>query len=416
LPIEKEYQVADWKELGTAEFRYQPNRDFRLKVENEGPNIRAFIDDKLVLSATDDELTAGKVGVSAAAPARFRDFRVTASPQTRDKIAAKIKAKNDELAKLQAENPKPVVWKKFETSNYGAGRNIRFGDLDGDGRPEIVIGQLVQKVVGDTAVEISCLTAVTLDGKVLWQLGRPDPRNGLLTCDTAYQIHDLDGTGRGDIVMTKDFRLQVLDGRTGQVKRSIETPKVTSYPDNPESSPKASVYERCNGDSLLFVNFSGDKERREIVLKDRYWNFWVFDRDLRFLFTGQGMLGHYPFAAADPASGRDLLAIGYSLWDGSGKQLWSNDQKLKQHADSVFVGNISGDPAAEPLAYYCCSDEGFVLADRRGVIRQHARVGHTQTACIGKFRPEMPGLQYVAVNFWKNRMEVLFCAPAFLNA
>ena len=53
--------------------------------------------------------------------------------------------------------------------------------LDGDGVHDMLIAQNVAKVEGDKAVEISCLTAVTLDGKVLWQNGRPDPRNGLLT-------------------------------------------------------------------------------------------------------------------------------------------------------------------------------------------------------------------------------------------
>ena len=69
----------------------------------------------------------------------------------------------------------------------------------------------------------------------------------------------------------------------------------------------------------MFLNFSGDPGRREILVKDRYWNFWIFDRDLKLLWSGQGSLGHYPFAYADPASGRDQLAIGYSLWDGIGQ-------------------------------------------------------------------------------------------------
>jgi hypothetical protein len=97
-----------------------------------------------------------------------------------------------------------------------------------------------------------------------------------------------------------------------------------------------------------------------------------------------------------------LLAIGYSLWDGTGKQLWSLDQELKDHADSVAVGNFSGDPKEAPLHYYSCSDEGFLLVDHRGVVQKHLRIGHAQTACIGKFRPDLRGLQYASINFWKN--------------
>ncbi len=223
---------------------------------------------------------------------------------------------------------------------------MRFGDLNGDGAIDMLIGQNVPKVVGDAAVEISCLTAVTLDGEVLWQMGRPDPRNGLLTCDTPFQIHDIDADGQNDVVICKDFKLQVLDGRTGTVKHSTELPKIPGYPDIPQAGPRNWPYERANGDSIAFFNFSGDQARRDILIKDRYWNFWIFDRNLNPLWSGQGSTGHYPFAYADPTTGRDLLAIGYSLWDSTGKQVWSHDQTLQQHADSVFVGNIAGDESA----------------------------------------------------------------------
>jgi hypothetical protein len=402
LPLEEKFRVCSWQELAAADFPYEANRYYWLRVENRGPEIRAFVDGKLVLTATDDELTGGKVGLSAITPARFQKFHVSVTPQALEQITAARRSRQNELDRLQAANPKPKLWKKFSTPRFGAGRNVRFGDLDGDGTLEMLIGQNVPKVVGDSAVEISCLTALTLNGKVLWQFGRPDPRNGLLTCDTPFQIHDLDGTGRGDVVLCKDFRLQVLDGRTGLLKRETNLPKITGYPDVPQAPPRTWPYERANGDSILFINFSGDGARREILVKDRYWNFWIFDRDLKLLWSGQGSTGHYPFAYHDPTSDRDLLAIGYAMWDGAGKQLWSNDQRLQQHADSVFVGNITGEEAASPMVFYCASDEGIIQLDRHGVIRRQYRVGHAQTACIGEFRPDSPGLEYAAINFWRN--------------
>ena len=58
----------------------------------------------------------------------------------------------------------------------------------------MLFAQQVAKVRGDAFDQISCLTAVTLDGTVLWQQGRPNPKNDLLTNDTPFQIHDLDKT------------------------------------------------------------------------------------------------------------------------------------------------------------------------------------------------------------------------------
>jgi rhamnogalacturonan endolyase len=402
LPLEKALRTADWKELATADFPYDDTRYYRLKVETRGDKVRAFVDDKLVLSAESADLPFGKVGITATSPARFQDFRVTASAETKRAIDERIHRRTDEEVRLRTTNPRPKLWKKFETPRFGAGRNVRFGDLDGDGVPDMLIAQNVAKVEGDTACEISCLTAVTLDGKVLWQIGKPDPRNGLLTCDTPFQVHDLEGSGRCDVVLVKDFKLQVLDGKTGKLKRWAWMPKIKDYPKVPQTPPKAWPYERDSGDSIVFVNFSGKKGRTEVVVKDRYWNFWVFDKELKHLWSGQGSLGHYPYPFAGGADGRDLLAIGYSLWDGTGKQLWSLDQELKDHADSVAVGNFSGDPKEKPMHYYSCSDEGFVMIDHRGVMQRHHRIGHAQTATVGKFRPELPGLQYVAINFWKN--------------
>ena len=401
-PIEDKFRVCKWRELAAAEFPYETNRYYRLKVENEGPEIRAYVDGQLVLSANDNEIIGGKVGLSANSPSRFQNFRVSAPIEASDAIAARRLERHEKLMRLRASNPQPMLWKKFATPQFGAGRNARFGDLDGDGQLDMLIGQNVPKVVGDADVEISCLTAVTLDGKVLWQLGRPDPRNALLTCDTPFQIHDLDGDGAHEVVLTKDFKLQVLDGRTGQLKQSAPLPKIEGYPDVPQAGPATWPHERMNGDSLAFINVSGDPQRREIVLKDRYWNFWVFDRNLKLLWKGSGMLGHYPYPTADSATGRDRLAIGFAMWSADGKQLWTNDQEMHQHADSIFVGNLTEDPAAAPMTFYCGSDDGVIIVDDHGVIRRQYLLGHAQTAAIGQFRPDLPGLEYMTVNFWRN--------------
>ena len=67
-----------------------------------------------------------------------------------------------------------------------------------------------------------------------------------------------------------------------------------------------------------------------------------------------------------------------------------------------MVGNLSGDPKAEPRMYTSSSDEGFIMFDIRGNILKQIRVGHNQSPSVGKYRPELPGLQYMSVNFWKN--------------
>src|SRR5262249_28287392 len=299
---------------------------------------------KLLLQASDGEILKGQAGLMANIPARFQDFAVSASDATRDAIAARIRARESELQQLRDANPRPLLWKTFTTRGFGAGRNVRFGDLDGDGRIDMLIAQNIPRVRGDAFDHISCLTAVTLDGKILWQIGRPDPRNGLLTNDTPFQIHDLDGDGRNEVVLVRDFKLQVLEGATGRVLRWAWMP--AAPPTNKERP-----YELNNGDSLAFVNFSGEKGRREILIKDRYQNFWFFDSNLKLLWKGGGRTGSFPFPFVADGDGRDELLTGYSLWDHRGRQLWSRDRELLDHADGIAVGNFSGDARAEARVY-----------------------------------------------------------------
>ncbi len=393
-PIETAFRIADWRELAACEFAYDTQRYYTLRVENEGPLIRAWVDGRKLLETSDTELTAGKVGVSANIPARFQDFAVTCPAEVKQQIDDRVERRERELGSLRSENPQPKLWKKFATPRFGAGRNVRFGDLDGDSQLEMLICQNIPRVHADDFDQISCLTAVKLDGRILWQSGRPDPRNGLLTNDTPFQIHDIDGDGRAEVVLVRDFKLQILDGATGKVRRWVWMP----------SAPPAAArpYELVNGDCIAFFNLSGEPGRHELLIKDRYSNFWILNNRLEILWQGQGQTGHFPYAYASEPGGLDKVVIGYSVWDSSGHQLWSQDRALRDHADAVIMGNFSGDPAARPRVYACGSDEGFIVFDDRGEIQKHVRIGHAQNLSVGKYRPALPGLQCMTVNFWYN--------------
>lgn len=395
LPLEKNLRVWEWRDLAVRDFAYDVKQYYELRVENTGPAMRAFIDGKLVAEASDSEILKGKVGVTSNIPARFQDFAVTASDTAVRQIGNRIRAREDELGRLRAENPQPRLWKRFTTPQFGAGRNVRFGDLDGDGRMDMLIAQNIPRVRGDAFDQISCLTAVDLDGKVLWQTGRPDPRNGLLTNDTPFQIHDIDGDGRNEVVVVRDFKLQVLEGRTGRVLRTASMP---AAPVDNQERP----YDAETGDSIAFANVSGNKTATDIIIKDRYRSFWVFNSQFRLLWSGQGQTGHYPYPVDIDGDGKDEILIGYAMWSHDGRQLWSRDKELKDHADAIAMANLSPDPEAPMRAYSSGSDEGFIMFDREGRILKHVRIGHAQSPSIAKYRTDVAGLQYMTVNFWKN--------------
>jgi rhamnogalacturonan endolyase len=394
-PIDKAYRTAVWREIARKPFSYDTRKYYQIRIENQGPRIRVLIDGKPVIDAQDGELKGGKIALAGSTPARFQAVKVSACPKTKQAIEAAITKREQEMARLRADNPQPKLWKRFSTPKFGAGRNARFGDLDGDGQMDMLIAQNVPRVMGDAFDHISALTAVTLDGRILWQSGRADPRNGLLTNDTPFQIHDVDGDRHNDVLLVRDFKLQLLDGRTGRVKRWVWMPAI---PANATRRP----YELYSGDSIVFANLTGKPGRRDFLLKDRYRHFWAYSRDLKPLWEGDDDTGHYPYPLDVDGDGRDEVFVGQAMYDHKGTKLWSHAGKFKDHVDAVAVGNFSADPKAEPRVYWSMSDEGFLMLDLKGNILKHTIVGHTQTAAVGKFRPDLPGLQYATTNFWRN--------------
>jgi hypothetical protein len=395
LPLEKTYRQAEYQTLGEAAFPYDMRKWYTMRVENKGPAIRAYIDGKLVIQASDSQILKGRIGVLASVPARFTDVLVTAPDGTEKQIREAILKRETELMRLREENPKPRLWKKFDTPGYGTARNVRFGDLDGDGSIDMLMAQNIRKAYRNSFASISSLTAVTLDGKILWQIGRPDPYNDVIAHDTPFQIHDVDADGRNEVVLVKDFKIQILEGHTGKLKHWAWMPEAPH--DNQQR-----VYEREVGDSIAFFNLSGGKGRHEILIKDRYRTFWLFDRNLKQLWSAQAQTGHYPWPVDADGDGKEEIMIGYSLFSHDGRLLWGLDKQLKDHADGVVMGNFSGNPNAPMRGYIQGSDEGYIMVDVEGRILKHVKIGHAQSPAVGKFRMDAPGEQLIVANFWRN--------------
>ena len=184
------------------------------------------------------------------------------------------KDRADEEAKLEAENPKMVLWKKIYTPGYGTARNLRFGDLDGDGKIDILLVQQNTLGPADGHSEVGCMTAINLDGKILWRNGTPDSWHDRLTSDVAVQIHDLEGIGKNDVIYCRDMQIVVADGATGVTKYSAPTP-VSVQPDR---------FPRILGDAIYFADFRGLGAKRDFIVKDRYHNIWAYTDKLEPLW------------------------------------------------------------------------------------------------------------------------------------
>ena len=395
---ERALHEADETILDRRDFDWKPGERLTARVTVQGRRLKAAINEKLVLEAEDETFAGGKIGLLADVPTSFYSVRVTTSEDEAKRFEERKAGRERELAALQAANPKMMLWKKLRTEGFGVGRNLRFGDLNGDGQMDVLIGQVRHHGPKDRNSELSCLTAMTFDGNILWQIGEPDSWHDNLTSDVAFQIHDLDGDGHNEVIYCMNFELIVADGATGKTKYKIPTPETPT-----NNKPPYNRFPRILGDSLHFCDLSGKGRPTDVILKDRYRYVWAFNAKLGPLWQAECSTGHYPFACDVDGDGKDELAVGYTLFDHDGKRLWMLDKDITDHADGVAIVKFRGESNAL-LRYFCAaSDEGAFFADLDGHVLKHHRLGHVQNPAIADFRPELPGLETVTINFWANQ-------------
>jgi hypothetical protein len=380
--------------LASVDATLSPGTEYTAFVTVDGGNINARIEGGIALEAEDAAFTCGRVALLSDLPASFHSVQITAPKESVASFHTARSRQDQELDELREQNPKPVLWKKLSIDGFGVGRNLRFGDLTGSGHADLLVGQVVHHGERDDYSQLSCLTALTFDGDILWQKGTPDPEKTWLSNDVGFQIHDIDGDGRNEVVYCMDQELIVADGATGEVKSKSPTPV---------SKPPADLYPHILGDCLFFCDTRGIGRPGDIVIKDRYWNFWVLDDELRPLWEGTCQTGHYPFAFDTDGDGHDELAIGYALYDHDGRLLWNLQDTIRDHADGVAVLNFEQYPGAEPRILYTASDDGCLFVSLDGKILKHHHIGHAQNPAVARLRSDLPGLQTVTINFWGNQ-------------
>lgn len=389
------FHEPDEKMLAERNFDFKPGEFLTAAIRVEGERIRAEIGG-VVLEAADSTFAEGKVGLMADVPTKYSFVKVTADDEEAKRVRRQVATRRREEAKLQAATPRPVACRKFTTSGYGVGRNLRFGDLDGDSEIDVPFGQVLHHGPQDRNSELSCLTAVNLDGKVLWQVGKPDGWKNHLTNDVGFQIHDIDGDGRNEVVYCMNQEIIAADGATGKVKYRKPTPLTP-----PGNQGGHNIFPRILGDSLFFCDLRGLGQDRDIIFKDRYRHLWAMNDKFEVMWTGECNTGHYPDAYDIDNDGRDEVAIGYSMFDDDGTKLWSLDGKVKDHADGVAV--VSFNEGAEPTIFYAASDAGAFYTDLKGNVLKRHFFGHVQNPAIANLRDDLPGLEIVSINFWGNQ-------------
>lgn len=354
----------------------------------------------------------GKVALTADCPTQFTDFVVCTEAETARAIQEKVREKEARERQLQASYPGMKVWKKMNLKDFGTSRQIRFGHLTGTKEWYLVIPQAQKRVAGDAYAHISCITAVNLDGEILWQKGVPSANSkvlGKISADLPIQVYDIDGDGVDEVIIGHNFEIQILDGRTGEVKKSARTPYSEEDDADVIDVPyHIYAFDRINPDGIRIANFRGLDRPSDILIKDRYCRVYALDSDLNLMwrYHSPKNTGHFPLAVDVNGDGHDELLCGYTLLDCHGKPIWTYPIE-KDHTDEIVAGRFM---AGSDKGYFACvsGTQGFFIGDFQGNILVRDRIGHAQRVSVANYCPEREGFEIAVSNFWGHQGVIYF--------
>ena len=405
--------------LKEVSFPHGCDQEYRLKVDCDGRIAKVYVDDQELFRVEDDLVArGGKVGITADCPSRFADFKVCVSEKTKQEIDVAERAVKETETEEMKKHPKMKLWKKIDLKNFGTSRQIRFGHLTGTDEWYVVLAQMQKRVSRDAYGFISCLTAIDLEGNVLWQLGEPSDKTeelGKVSADMAFQVYDIDGDGSDEVIVGWDFEIRILDGRTGTIKKSAKTP----FSDDDDADLigvpyQIYAFERINPDGIRICNFRGKERPADILIKDRYCRIYALDEDLNVMwkFKSPTNTGHCPLPIDIDGDGKDELLVGYKLLDSDGQMLWSYPIS-EDHTDEIVAGKWM--PGEDEGHFACVSGtEGFFIGDFYGNIVARDMVGHAQRVSIANYCPEREGREIVVTNYWGHQ-GVIFLYDCYGN-
>lgn len=288
----------------------------------------------------------------------------------------------------------PILINSIDISGAGKNCKLWLGDINGDGRMELVCvqpdGGIDDRYVPHQAV---CITAYALTGELLWQAGEPSRNPGGPGSDYPVQVFDIDGDGKLEVLAVMNKSLKFLDGETGLAKKEFPL-KLLPFPKS--RFPQLPWKKGCPDahDCIIVANLRGNPAPRDIILKDRYKNMWALDEDFCLLWTHSGNVGHFPLVYDINGDGKDEVMAGYDLLSSDGTLLWSC-KDLDDHADCLWVGDVNGDGKPE----ICVGGSVTCLYDAEGneLWRYDGSI-ESQHVALGKFLPDSPGLQVAGLD------------------
>lgn len=359
--------------------------------------------DTVKLSADDGCIDDGGIGLWANGPVAFGKVMVMAPPAEVRRQNHQQRKQTQTILATRKKLPAMELVAQIDVRGHALGRQIRFADLDGDGRAELLFAvPTYQKGRTWKYNKLTRLAALNLDGEVLWQRGKIQPDSIDITADLPFQAAD---RGHGmEVVAAFGSSIEILDPMTGKTRKKGLTPKTPTM--DPLWDEVSQFWgdghfddlDRLLPDSIRLCNFTGRSAYGDIFIKDRYHNGWGLDgRTLKTLWHHCCNTGHYPFAVDLNGDGKDDLLMGYSRVDSKGKLL--GRLFLGDHPDGCF-SYVDRHGVRHNL--HPCGEAGFIdeMSDNR---MNEIHLGHVQHLSLANFCLDRPDLERIIVTYHGNQ-------------
>ncbi len=374
--------------LAHKSFNWEPGVQYKGVVTLREDKIFVLLNDSISMMAYDRTLPRGRIGLISDIPADFYRVEVRILNNERRKILRRQRSNSVYLTRFLDENPKPVVWRKILTAEYGSRAPIRFADLDNDGEKELIVVQM--KAVDSRAPVPSCITAVESDGEILWQYGKPDTASNGYCTDIPLQIIDMDDDGMREVIWFDGRYLLSAEGKSGRItaRREIHYPVPSS-----EHMDKNSSY------GLMFCDLTANGKTDDIVFKDQFGYLHAFNGKLELLWTYGPVNCEFPSLMDRDNDGRPEIAAGYVLLDADGKVIWNLEERFGGENRVMSVG-FRESYGKDFRMLMSAGEWGLAFLDSSGNIRNYKPAGDVLSATVADFNRDLPGLETVTINFW----------------